>query len=193
MRPFPKPDGPYAVGTISLSLKDDDRSSHIMSDRLGRMLFLKLWYPATETEGEPEHLWEHLQQAESLPLFMRWLLWRFRKIRTSTYPNARFHPDAPALPLVVYSHGLISFAAENTSMAECLASHGYMVLAIDHHEQVAELQALNRSGRMKGGLSAEPSLKALKRATPSNGRRWAATISKAPLMPTASWPSGRRT
>jgi dienelactone hydrolase len=47
--------------------------------------------------------------------------------------------------LIIYNHGLISFASENTSLAEELASHGFSVIAIQHAEQLAELKALSAS------------------------------------------------
>jgi Platelet-activating factor acetylhydrolase, isoform II len=45
---------------------------------------------------------------------------------------------------VIYNHALISFASENRSLAEGLASDGFIVLGVEHVEQLAEWQLLNR-------------------------------------------------
>src|SRR5690606_28909918 len=66
------------------------------------------------------------------------------RARTSTYAGAELDSAARIRSLVVYNHGLISFASENTSLMEHLASRGHVVLAIRHVEQLAELESLNR-------------------------------------------------
>ena len=147
MRHFPRPDGPYDVGSVSFRLRDASRPAHILSDRPGRELFLKLWYPADaggeETAGDRERIWEQLRGRSDLPLPVRWTLAALKGIRTYTRPSAPFAHDVQAPRLTVYNHGLISFASENTSLAESLTSHGFVILGVEHVEQLAELQALN--------------------------------------------------
>ncbi len=50
----------------------------------------------------------------------------------------------PPLWPVVYNHGLVSFASENTSLTQDLASRGHIVIAIEHQDQLAEFRALSR-------------------------------------------------
>ena len=59
--------------------------------------------------------------------------------------NGRFVARAPTSSVVAYNHGSVSFAAENTSLMQELASHGYTVVAIQHAEQLAEFKALGRA------------------------------------------------
>ena len=47
--------------------------------------------------------------------------------------------------VLIYSHGLISFASENSMLMEYLASHGYLVIALQHVDQLAELRELQRA------------------------------------------------
>ena len=144
---FPRPTGAHPVGTVSCTLTDTGRPAHLLSAESGRRLFVRLWYPAAETRGEPERLWADLKHAPGLPPPMRLLLAYLRRVKTWSWANAPYAPNAQsAAPrsLVVYSHGLVSFAAENTSLMEELASHGHIVMALQHLDQMAELQALNR-------------------------------------------------
>jgi len=148
MRHFPKPDGPYDVGSVTHRRTDASRPAHILSDRSGRELFLKLWYPADangeERADDRERIWEQLRGRRSdLPLPLGWMLAALKRDRTYTRPSAPFAIDVHAPRLTVYNHGLISFASENTSLVEVLASHGFVILGGEHAEQLAELQSLN--------------------------------------------------
>src|SRR5690606_1515724 len=59
--------------------------------------------------------------------------------------------DAGPPRLLMYNHGMISFASENTSLMEHLASYGYTVVSLQHKEQLRELRALQgaQSGNEK--------------------------------------------
>ena len=142
---FLVPSGPYAVGAVALELIDRDRPAHLMTDALGRRLRLKLWYPAERgTGGDEERIWDDLRSDARAPALARAVLACLRA-RTVTRPNARFVARAPTSSVVVYNHGLISFAAENTSLMQQLASHGFTAVAIQHAEQLAELTALRKA------------------------------------------------
>ena len=142
---FLDPSGPFGVGCVARELVDRDRRSHLLSDNSGRRLFVKLWYPAERGTGtESERLWEELRSDARTPALVRLLLKGLRA-RAAARPNARFVARAPVSSLVVYNHGLISFAAENTSLMQELASHGCTVVALQHAEQLAEFQALRRA------------------------------------------------
>jgi dienelactone hydrolase len=140
---FLRPSGPYHVGSIMHELVDADRPSNLKNDTAGRRLLIKAWYPADPTTATGmELLWEQLREDPQTPLPVRLVLGCVRK-RTSTYRKAHFNADVPASSVVVYNHGLISFASENTSLMEELASHGQIVISIQHAEQLLELRALS--------------------------------------------------
>ena len=115
---------------------------------MGRRLLLKVWYPAASATTRPELLWAELRRDTRTPLPMRLLL-RCVRVRTATVSRAAISLLVRASPLVIYNHGLISFAAENTSLMEELASHGYTVLAIQHADQLAERQRVDRRWRCR--------------------------------------------
>ncbi len=111
----------------------------------GRRLFLKLWYPAERGTGDDdERIWQDLRNDARTPAVVPALLGCMRA-RTATRVNGRFVARAPTSSVVAYNHGSVSFAAENTSLMQELASHGYTVVAIQHAEQLAEFKALGRA------------------------------------------------
>jgi dienelactone hydrolase len=138
-----RPSGLFGTGTITAELTDPDRPAHLATSRMGRSLRVQVWYPASATPGAAPLVWNALRRNAATPLPLRALLALIRT-RTTAIPQAKILAG-PSLPLVVYNHGMVSFADENTSLMEDLASHGYIVLAIEHAEQMQELQALNRS------------------------------------------------
>ena len=139
---LPKPTGPHLVGSITHAVVDTSRAAHLANETQGRRLLLKVWYPAAGTMARTEPLWAELRRDTRTPLPMRLML-RCLRARTATVPNATMDSFVRASPLVIYNHGLISFAAENTSLMEELASHGYTALAVQHLDQLVELRALN--------------------------------------------------
>ena len=125
-------------------LVDSDRPQHLLDDTRGRRLLVQLWYPAIPATGTAtELLWAGLRRDARTPLWVRALLALSRR-RGSTHASAPFDADAAAAALAVYHHGLVSFAAENTSLMEELASRGHIVISIQHQAQWIELQALRR-------------------------------------------------
>ncbi len=142
--PLPPPTGPFPVGTITLRLQDPNRPAYLTSPVHGRKLFLKLWYPSERVPaGVPEMLWNQLRDGGGTPPVTRWLL-RLIERGTASYPGAALANTAPVLCPIVYNHGLVSFASENTSMMQELASRGYIVIAIQHEDQWSEFQALKQ-------------------------------------------------
>src|SRR6185295_14798390 len=90
---------------------------------------------------------------------------------TSTHRNAPFNPGVPASRVVVYNHGLISFASENTSLMEELASHGQTVVSIQHVEQVLEFRALSAAQSAEKKKADAELLQRLRRSAPSERAR----------------------
>ena len=158
------------MGSVTHRLMDTGRPVHILSDRPGRELFLKLWYPANanmeKTADDRERIWEQLRGRPDLPLPLRWMLSALKRVRTNTRSSAPYARDVHAPRLMIYSHGLISFASENTSLAEALASHGFVVLGVEHVEQLAEWRLLNRQQPADKRKHDAATVARLKKATP---------------------------
>lgn len=145
---WPGPTGPCTIGTTSTFLTDYARNSHLLSDDNGREILIRTWYPAdpgVAATGERERLWQDMHSDPTVPGLMKLLLRGTLKILTNSYLNGRFAAEAGLANILIYNHGLISFAAENTWLMEDLASHGFIVIAIQHKEQLAEFKALQQA------------------------------------------------
>jgi dienelactone hydrolase len=128
---LPEPTGRQPVGVTSLYLKDTTRPDTWVPTVPYRELMVSLFYPATSANGPtkqymtPTESTRYLERQEvDLPLDI------LSTVRTNAVVDAR--PAGRRLPLVVLSPGYTNSRATLSSWAEDLASHGYVVAAIDH-------------------------------------------------------------
>ncbi|GAA2364763.1 hypothetical protein [Streptomyces cuspidosporus] len=109
LRAVAAPTGPHPVGTISVHLADCHRPAPGGAAKPSRELRVDVRYPAREVE------------------------------RYERAPGAAAHQDAPPAldpsgprPVVLCSPGAGEARAERTRLADELASHGYVVVVLDH-------------------------------------------------------------
>ncbi|MFE2552122.1 alpha/beta hydrolase family protein [Streptomyces sp. NPDC059355] len=140
---FPEPTGRFAVGTGVLELTDPDRpesATPAPDDR--RTVVTQFWYPARKppagtrrapylgrTEPEARTVSEALADYAGLPGFLLDGLPRARTHAAFGLPAA---DGGDRFPVVLFSPGLGGVRTQNTSWAEELASHGYVVIGLDH-------------------------------------------------------------
>ncbi|GAA1003960.1 esterase [Acrocarpospora pleiomorpha] len=129
---LPAPSGPHPIGTVWLHLVDRARIDPWQPSRPARELMVQLWYPARAAHGHPFAPWmspaavPFFEQAQGIPP------------GTLLLPTSHARVAAPVdrgrcgRPVVVYSPGLRSDRSLGTLLVEELASHGYLVVAIDH-------------------------------------------------------------
>ena len=138
---IPAPTGPHHVGATTLDLTDTSRADPWVPTEPARELMVTMWYPTDvdhgttiqyETPAESEgyvagkHLEDYLAPDD------------LSEVATHAYLNAPPAGQPHSLPLVVLSPGYTAQRSSLTSLAEDLASHGYVVAAIDHtHETYA--------------------------------------------------------
>jgi predicted dienelactone hydrolase len=118
---LPRPTGPHPVGTVSL---------HLVGR--GRDMMASLWYPAQNVRRHPVAPW-------LTPTPLRALLTSAGlDPDAAAGPLTAGHEGAPALraagrrPVVVFSHGAGGHRSEATVVVQELASHGYVVVTVDH-------------------------------------------------------------
>ncbi|MFD3536976.1 alpha/beta hydrolase family protein [Streptomyces sp. NPDC058664] len=134
-RPYlPPPTGPRAVGTTSLHLTDGSRPDPWAPGASTRELMVSLWYPAASPNGRRAR---YMTPTESELLLEEGGITGvpsdvLSTTRTSAFADARPAGSVRGLPLVVLSPGFTKPRTTLTSLAEDLASHGYLVAAIDH-------------------------------------------------------------
>lgn len=132
---LPAPDGPYVVGSRSFWLLDESRNESYFGapDEL-RELNVRVWYPGMidRTEGRPHirTLWEDLYRG---PRDLGTILVGYlRGTKTHTYQDIPLSIASNSYPVVVFSHSLALSAEQNTPLMEHLASHGYVVVGVNH-------------------------------------------------------------
>jgi predicted dienelactone hydrolase len=132
------PTGPYAVGAVTLELVDDARAE-IYADGAGapRRFLIQIWYPALPERGDRRAPW--MDDAGIVaPAIADWLdlppffLDHLELARTSSYLEAPVDPSGAPYPVLIFSHGWGGFRAQNTFQLQELASHGYVVVGMEH-------------------------------------------------------------
>jgi predicted dienelactone hydrolase len=120
---LPEPTGPHPVGTIpSVEMPSRD-------------LTVSAWYPTTATAGRRA---DYVTSAEAEAIVAgRAAPDALTSVRTNAFRAAPPNAKLRMLPLVVLSPGFGRPRGTLTSIAEDLASHGYVVAAIDRPHELA--------------------------------------------------------
>ncbi|MET7402649.1 acetylhydrolase [Dactylosporangium sp. NPDC005572] len=127
---LPPPTGPHRVGTVSLHLVGASRPE----------LMVSLWYPAARgAERHPVAPWMTAAPLSAL------LVANGFAADAAAAPWTAGHDGAPVLrtpdrlPVIVFSHGAGGHRSETTVVVQELASHGYVVVTVDHADAYVEL------------------------------------------------------
>ncbi len=132
-----QPTGVYEVGTRSLEVVDINRSEKWSTSESSRRLMIQLWYP-TDTDdnskkaryhNHPGLFTKEFGELNGLPGF---LLQSFAKQRTPAYKDTPLVSSGQPFPVIFFSHGFGSNRSQSHFQVLELASHGYIVIGIDH-------------------------------------------------------------
>jgi len=113
--------GQYKVGVKTLSIVNPQQLNVNTQKVSDRSLVLEIWYPTSQNQNGPMAHYDNetrLGQAFSL--------------QGSAYRDAPVFKGAKPIPLIVLSHGYTGYRSLMFYLGEHLASHGYIVAAIDH-------------------------------------------------------------
>lgn len=137
---LPDPTGPYGIGTVPLHLVDQTRTDPWLASHPTREIMIQIWYPAGSTSGYPAAPWlspgavPHLEQALGIPAGL--LAWPVTHARL----GAPVDRARNGRPVVLYSPGAGGDRSMGTVLVEELASHGYVVVTIDHTHDAGEVE-----------------------------------------------------
>ena len=135
---LPKPTGDIAVGIHYFHLVDERRTDPFLSKSTQRReLMIKVYYPAKPDASKPFspyfdgsiqllHAWAGFYH---LPTF---LFDHFHLIKTYSKVGLAVSDAQPSYPVILFSNGAGTTMEVETSQSEDLASHGYIVVDIDH-------------------------------------------------------------
>lgn len=142
---IPAPSGAYGVGIKDIYLIDKSRQELATEDESDvRELMVRAWYPAEIKSLTPEPFVRDLETVNQvfnrtipLPSFA---FNHLTNISSHSYLNAPVSKTSEKFPVLFFSHGNSYFASQNTLLMEHLASHGYIVLAIEHSYHAARVE-----------------------------------------------------
>ncbi|HEX4773097.1 MAG TPA: hypothetical protein VH351_19845 [Bryobacteraceae bacterium] len=163
--------GPYQVGVINAHLIDRGRlDPYSPGGSAVRELMVEVWYPAASTSGFDRARYRDGRQSgfkdSQLPL-----------VKTRSFAGPPLSGDQLKYPIVIFSGPLNRF--QNTYETEDLASHGFIVVSIDHPYD-SDLVVLPDGRRLTAGKDSEllvfTSEKALAASRPKVERRLAIRV-----------------
>lgn len=133
---IPSPGGPYEVGTRIYELTDESRRELYSGGDEARRFQIQVWYPSEADSTGERAPWmanadiyaTAISEYLDLPTFF---LDHLKLVKVPAYQNANVAADK-SFPVVLFSHGWNGFNAQNTSQALHLASHGYVVVGVQH-------------------------------------------------------------
>ena len=131
---LPAPTGKFPVGTKEIHLVDEKRQDPWKSDRK-RETMISVWYPAKDAQRYPRQPWISAGAQGAVDTM----------VAPAGVPKGAVdwagaktfgHVGAPQLagkwPAVLYSPGLGGQRESGTVLVQDLASHGYVVVTMDH-------------------------------------------------------------
>jgi dienelactone hydrolase len=132
---LPTPTGPFAVGRTTCVWSDPAHSDP-MSPPPGakRELLAWVWYPATTPQPlqtSADYLPAPWRKAMEGDAVITLLTRDLSRVRTHSISEAAVSPQKPSYPVVVMRAGAAALTADYTTLAEDLASHGYVVVGFD--------------------------------------------------------------
>lgn len=135
---LPYPTGDFAVGRASFDWVDGSQSSEpVLASEGRRELMVWIWFPtgpassmATSSEYLPLPWIQAL--SESRGALMTNLLQReLSRVRAHSQMNSAVSNRLPAYPVIIMRAGMAALTTDYTTLAEDLASHGYVVVGMD--------------------------------------------------------------
>lgn len=136
---LPTPTGPFAVGRTT-AVWTDPTQPELMAPQPGtqRKLFAWIWYPAAPPPSPSldeyipaDYMPAPLRKAMENGLFPALLNRDSSRIHAHSFRDAPISPVEHQYPVVIMRAGLAALITNYTSLAEDLASHGYVVVGFD--------------------------------------------------------------
>ena len=134
---LPLPTGPFNVGRSSFTWFDDTRTDALAPPSLTRHAIVAwVWYPAvarstSATEDYFPAAWRTAAEKYWRAINSGFIERDLALVQTHGIRDAELSPKQPRYPLVILRAGLAALTIEYTTLAEDLASHGYIVMGID--------------------------------------------------------------
>lgn len=137
LQPFSPLTGAFAVGTTQFNWIDKSRREKYTSNpKVARMVVVQAWYPASKAEAasaepapyllSPMEVLGDTEDAKKLTQYNQY-------VGTRSKLNVPMAKAAKAFPVLIFNPGGGNPRFTSSFAAEQLASHGFIVFAIEHH------------------------------------------------------------
>ena len=134
---LPAPTGHFAVGRTTYTWVNNDEADELaLSPGAKREVVAWMWYPsvAATTATPAEYLpapWRKALERNSGVLMGQLLTRDLALVRTHSTPDPDVSPEQRSYPVVILRAGGGALTTDFTTLAEDLASHGYIVVGFD--------------------------------------------------------------
>jgi dienelactone hydrolase len=135
---LPTPTGPFAVGRTTYVWSDAAQVDPMAPQPdTKRELLAWIWYPAAPrqpSQTTDDYLpapWRTALERKSGALLTQLLTRDLSRVRTHSIRDAEVSPQQHSYPVVIMRAGLAALTTDYTTLAEDLASHGYVVVGFD--------------------------------------------------------------
>ena len=149
---FPEPTGPHAVGRVIYGWTDASREETFTPEQGDpRTLTIWIWYPAAPT-GDAQTA-SYMTGGQST-LMQQLFGISSNNVRDHAYESAPVLTTESGYPVLVFSPGNGMNSVFYSSLLEDIASHGYVIVGIDH-TYVGELLVTLPNGQVVPGSGVE--------------------------------------
>jgi hypothetical protein len=134
---IPASNGPYQVGTRIYDLTDVSRQELYSGKTEARRFQIQVWYPSEPGPSDEDAPWMSDAEifAPSIATYIDmppFFLDHLKLVKMPAYKDSKIAPTTEGYPVILFSHGWNGFNAQNTGQAIQLASHGYVVVGVQH-------------------------------------------------------------
>ncbi len=134
---IPTPSGPYQIGTSIFEMTDTSRQEIYSGKDEPRRFIIQVWYPAEVQDTDIRAPWMSNASiyAPAIATYINlpsYFLNHLALVEIPAYIDAKVATSDGGFPVILFSHGWNGFNAQNTGQALELASHGYVVVGIQH-------------------------------------------------------------
>ncbi len=134
---IPAPGGPYEVGTRIYELTDESRREIYSGEDEARRFQIQVWYPSEADSSNERAPWMPNAKvfAPAIATYIdmpSFFLDHLALVKMPAYKEAKVASSDGGFPVILFSHGWNGFNAQNTGQTLQLASHGYVVVGVQH-------------------------------------------------------------
>lgn len=122
----------YVLPVFTLPATTGSYNISAIANNLDNNLSYKLWFPVN-TVPESNKKTSYSSDLDDLSIMgmPKFIFSHLKRVKTNALEDGQIANQK--FPLIIYSHGASSIMVDNTALMEEIASHGYIVLALQHN------------------------------------------------------------